>query len=89
MEIDIRHIAKLARLNITDEELPRFEKEMADIVGMVENLPDLPDSGALIDPDHPMTMRQDEAENTFRRDELLKNAPQVQAGCVVVPRIVE
>ena len=46
-------------------------------------------SGALIDPDHPMTMRQDEAENTFRRDELLKNAPQVQAGCVVVPRIVE
>ena len=52
MEIDIRHIAKLARLKITDEELPRFEKEMADIVGMVENLPDLPDSGALIDPDH-------------------------------------
>lgn len=89
MEIDIRHIAKLARLKITDEELPRFEKEMADIVGMVENLPDLPDSGALIDPDYPMTMRQDKAENTFRRDELLKNAPQVQAGCVVVPRIVE
>ena len=57
--------------------------------GLPATLPALPASGALIDPDHPMTMRQDKAENTFRRDELLKNAPQVQAGCVVVPRIVE
>ena len=89
MDFDILHIATLSRLKIDPREEEKFANEMANIIQMVEHLPDIQGDGTLIDPDHPMTMRKDEVEPSFRRDELLKNAPQVQAGCVVVPKVME
>lgn len=89
MNIDIRHIAKLARLEITDGELSQFETEMQSIVNMVEDLPDISDE---LKPDEntPMVLREDVSEdNKFTRDELMKNAPSVKAGCLVVPKTVE
>lgn len=89
MNIDIRHIAKLARLEITDDELGQFEEQMRNIVGMVENLPDISDE---LKPDEntPMILRSDVAEtDKFTRQELMKNAPAVKAGCLVVPKTVE
>lgn len=89
MNIDIKHIAKLARLKIDDEKQEKFEKEMQLIVNMVENLPDINDE-LVLDIENPMTLREDIAvTNKFSRDELMKNAPQVQAGCLVVPKTVE
>ena len=87
--MDIKRLAKLARLEIEEGQIAGFEKDMANILGMVENLPEMTDSGALIDPENPMKLREDVCEQNYRRDELLKNAPQTQAGCVVVPRVVE
>lgn len=89
MEIDIKKLAKLSRLEIEESQIASFEKEMKGIIKMVENLPEISDSGSLIDPSTPMKLREDVSENHYRRDELLKNAPQTQAGCVVVPRVVE
>lgn len=89
MNIDIKHIAKLARLKIDDEKQAKFEKEMQSIVNMVENLPDINDE-LVLDTENPMTLREDIAvTNKFTRAELMKNAPQVQAGCLVVPKTVE
>ena len=89
MEMDLKRLAKLSKLRFTEEEEKKFQGEMEKIVEMVEKLPDLDASGPLIDPNSPMEMRKDVAEKKFNRDELLKNAPQVQAGCVVVPKVVE
>lgn len=89
MEIDIKRLAKLARLKIDESRMAGFEKDMKGIVAMVEHLPEISDSGALIDPSAPMELREDVSESKYRRDDLLKNAPQTQAGCVVVPRVVE
>ena len=89
MKIDIPHLAKLPRLTFSPEEEAKFEKEMERIVEMVERLPDLDASGALIDPDHPMELRKDQAVDRTNRAELLQNAPEVQAGCVVVPKVVD
>lgn len=89
MKIDIKHIAKLSRLQVNDNEAAKFEQEMENIVAMIENLPQLSDTGALIDVNNPMILRKDCSESHFRRDELLKNAPQTKAGCVVVPKVVE
>ena len=89
MNIDIKHIAKLARLRIEDDQLDKFESEMQNIVGMVEKLPDIQDEMTL-DPDNPMILRKDVAvQDKFTRQELMQNAPQVQAGCLVVPKTVE
>ena len=84
MNIDIKHIAKLARLRIEDDQLDKFESEMQNIVGMVEKLPDIQDEMTL-DPDNPMILRKDVAvQDKFTRQELMQNAPQVKAGCLVV-----
>ena len=89
MNIDIKHIAKLARLRIEDDQLDKFESEMENIVGMVEKLPDIQDEMTL-DHDNPMILRQDVAvQDKFTRQELMQNAPQVKAGCLVVPKTVE
>lgn len=89
MKIDIMHIAKLARLKIGADEAEKFERQMQDIIGMVEQIPELADDYADVDPAHPMELRRDEIRPSTKREELLKNAPQVQAGCVVVPKTVE
>ena len=89
MNIDIKHIAKLARLRIEDDQLDKFESEMENIVGLVEKLPDIQDEMTL-DPDNPMILRKDVAvQDKFTRQELMQNAPQVKAGCLVVPKTVE
>ena len=89
MNIDIKHIAKLARLRIEDDQLDKFESEMQNIEGMVEKLPDIQDKMTL-DPDNPMILRKDVAvQDKFTRQELIQNAPQVKAGCLVVPKTVE
>lgn len=89
MDIDIRHIAKLSRLKISDDEFAKFENEMKGIVDMVNTLPQLGEDLA-IDENNVMQLREDKAETgKFSRDELFSNAPQVKAGCLVVPKTVE
>ena len=90
MSIDVQHLAKLARLRIEDDKLAKFEKDMESIVSMVEQLPDVSGDAWGLDPNHPMKLRCDvEGTDKLSRDELLSNAPQMQAGCVVVPKTVE
>ena len=89
MNIDSKHIAKLARLRLEDDPLDKFEPVMENIVGMVEKLPDIQDEMTL-DPDNPMILRKDVAvQDKFTRQELMHNAPLVKAGCLVVPKTVE
>ena len=88
MKIDIAHIAKLSRLHIEPEKMDKFEKDMA-AIDMVDRLPDVEDELTL-DAAHPMKLREDVAvEHKFRREEMLANAPEVQSGCLVVPKTVE
>lgn len=89
MNIDIRHIAKLSRLKIEDSELLGYQKEMSDMIAMVESMPDIQDE-LTVDPDNAMTLRTDEiSDKKIPRDEILKNAPKTVAGCVVVPKTVD
>ncbi len=89
MKVDIKHLAKLARLNTTEEEEQRFEGQMQNIIEMIEKLPSLSSNDTLVDPTNPMKCREDISHNEYKRDDILRNAPQVQAGCVVVPKVIE
>ena len=60
MKIDIAHIAKLSRLQISPDKLEKFETDMAAIVDMVDRLPDVEDELTL-DAEHPMKLREDVA----------------------------
>lgn len=89
MNIDVKHLARLSRLRISEDEEPKFAEQMQNILSMVENLPALTSEDKLVDPDQPMRLRKDEVLPGLKREDMLKNAPQVQAGCVVVPKIIE
>lgn len=89
MNIDINHVAKLSRLRIEDDKLEEFEKQMQNIVNMVERMPDIEDE-LVLDESNTMILREDKAvTDKFTRQELMANAPQVKAGCLVVPKTVE
>ena len=87
MKIDVKRLAKLSRLEISESQIAGFEKDMEGIIQMVENLPEISDTGSLIDPETPMKMREDVSENKYRRDDLLKNAPQIQAAALLSPAL--
>lgn len=89
MNIDIKHIAKLSRLHVDENDIAKFEAQMQNIVNMVEQLPDIDDE-MVLDANNPMKLREDKAvTNKFSRQELMQNAPKVKAGCLVVPKTVE
>jgi aspartyl-tRNA(Asn)/glutamyl-tRNA(Gln) amidotransferase subunit C len=88
----VRRIARLARLAITEEEAGRLEKELSGILDWVAQLDEIDTSSV-----EPMTrvaamtmkMRKDEVTDGFCAADILKNAPQVDGGYFVVPKIVE
>ena len=89
MEIEVRHIAKLAKLEIPEDQIPKMEQELSSIVSMVEKLPELVSKESLLDRENTMELRPDVVRPSFARDEMLKNAPDTAAGCLMVPKVVE
>lgn len=88
-EIDIEKIARLSKLTIEPQKRDMFLTQMKNIIGMVENLPDSGEGSIGVDESRPMRLRKDEIGPSLTRGQVLMNAPQKQAGCVVVPKTVE
>ena len=86
MKIDIQHLAKLASLRVSEEETLRLEEQMSKIAEMASNLPELGDLQISMQPMH---LREDVVLNSYDQNELLKNAPQTENGCFVVPKVIE
>lgn len=89
MKIDVGYIAKLSRIRLEADEMVKFEKDMIEIIKMVENLPDL-DNIENNNFSEKMKLRSDEVmERKFKREQLLENGPETEKGCFIVPRSFE
>ncbi len=91
-EKDVEHVADLARMYITDEEKKALESELSAIIDFADKLSEADTDG--IEPAaHAIhiqnVFRKDEIIPSYKREELIENAPDKQAGCFAVPRIVE
>jgi aspartyl-tRNA(Asn)/glutamyl-tRNA(Gln) amidotransferase subunit C len=87
----VLNVAKLSRLELTEEEVEIFSKQLGDIIGFVEKLNELdtenvPPFYELINTETPM--REDIPEESLSNEEALKNAPQKDKGFFVVPRVI-
>ena len=95
MSVDInqvRHIAKLARIAMSDEELARLEPELNNILGWIEQLGEVDTEG--VEPltaviDQKLRLREDVVNDGDCRDEVLANAPEAQHGFFAVPKVIE
>jgi aspartyl-tRNA(Asn)/glutamyl-tRNA(Gln) amidotransferase subunit C len=88
----VRHIAKLARIAMSDEELARLLPELNNILGWVEQLGQVNTDG--VDPltaviDQKLRLRDDVVNDGNIRDEILMNAPDAQHGFFAVPKVIE
>ncbi|MBF0164609.1 MAG: Asp-tRNA(Asn)/Glu-tRNA(Gln) amidotransferase subunit GatC [Magnetococcales bacterium] len=91
-EQTIRHVATLARLQISDAEIQTYTDQLSRILGLMEQLRAIPTDG-VAPMSHAVEMsipeREDRVENGDRRDAMLANAPDAEEGCFRVPKIIE
>jgi aspartyl-tRNA(Asn)/glutamyl-tRNA(Gln) amidotransferase subunit C len=88
----VRHIARLARIAMSDEEIARLAPELNNILGWVEQLGEVNTDG--IEPlatviDQKLRLRHDAVTDGDIRDDVLANAPEAQHGFFAVPKVIE
>ena len=88
----VRHIAKLARIAMSDAEVEAMVPEFNNILGWVEQLAEVDTDGV-----EPLTavianelrLRDDIVDDGDCRAAVLKNAPDAQHGFFAVPKVIE
>ena len=88
---EVEHIAKLARLQLTDEEIQRFQVELGKIIEYFDQLKKLDTENV-----PPMThavpienvLREDKVESSLSAQEALQNAPEKKNSYFQVPKVV-
>ena len=88
----VRHIAKLARIGMSDAEIEALVPELNNILGWVEQLAEVNTDG--VEPltaviDQQLRLREDVVNDGDIRDEVLANAPEAQHGFFAVPKVIE
>ncbi|PLS17004.1 Asp-tRNA(Asn)/Glu-tRNA(Gln) amidotransferase GatCAB subunit C [Bacillus sp. M6-12] len=88
----VKHVAHLARLAVTEEEAEKFTQQLDAIISFAEQLNEL-DTDNVEPTSHVLNMknvlREDKAKEGLPIEEVLKNAPDSKDGYVRVPSILE
>jgi len=89
---EVRHIAQLARLSLTDEEEALYQEQLSAILEHFEqlqalNTKDIPPTATALPVRN--VMREDEVEQAHEREDLLANAPDEEDGCFKVPAVLD
>ena len=89
---DVAHVARLARLELTEEELERFTGQLAAVLEHAADVESL-DTAGVPPTAHPLplqnVLRADEPVPSLDRDEVLAMAPEAEDGRFRVPRILD
>lgn len=88
---DVRHVARLARLDVTDEEVELFAGQLGAVLEHASDISAL-DTGGVAPTAHPLplvnVLREDEVVPGLDREEVLAMAPAAEDGRFRVPRIL-
>ncbi len=87
---DVEHVAKLARLELTEEEKELYTKQLGDVLKYVDQMNEVDTSN--IEPmshaiDFVNVMREDKVIYEQDKEQLMSNAPEEENGFFKVPRI--
>ncbi|HJA73300.1 MAG TPA: Asp-tRNA(Asn)/Glu-tRNA(Gln) amidotransferase subunit GatC [Candidatus Limosilactobacillus faecipullorum] len=87
-----KHVAELAKLSFTDEELDQFVPQLEDTMHLFDDLQKMDTTG--VEPMYSPTqevnvMREDVAVPSGQKDALLANAPETDKGLIKVPAIID
>ena len=89
---DVRNIAQLARLQISDSEVGQLTTDLSNILALAEQMKAV-DTSNVTPMAHPMDatqrLRDDEVTETNQRDKFQSIAPDVENGFYRVPKVIE
>ncbi|MCB1021220.1 MAG: Asp-tRNA(Asn)/Glu-tRNA(Gln) amidotransferase subunit GatC [Acidobacteria bacterium] len=94
-EKEVRYIADLANVSLSDDEVSAYQHDLEEILTYVEKLGELdtegvqPMSHVLFEGAEQAALRQDALEPSFEREEALDNAPLAGSGHFKVPLVIE
>lgn len=89
----IKHVAKLSRLEFDDENIEDFTLKFESVINYVEKLKSVDTTG--VEPtSHPHSdiknvMREDKVEKSLDREEIMKNAPESENGYIKVDKVID
>lgn len=91
-EFDVRYAAQLARLNLSEEEIARFQTQLSQVLEYAEKLKQVDISG--VEPTAHTNaifnvLRPDEERDWFTPEEALANAPRQANDLFVVTKVVD
>ena len=86
----VKHVAKLARLELTESEIDKYSKQLGSIIKYVEQMNEVDTTNVEPMP-HPIpvynVMRDDVVKYEQTKDEMMMNAPYEEDGFFRVPKI--
>jgi len=89
---DVEKIAHLARLAISEKDVPAYAKNLSSILELVEQM-SAADTDDVIPMAHPLDavqrLREDKVTETDQRDHFQAAAPNVEDGLYLVPKVIE
>ena len=87
---DVEHVAKLARLELTEEEKEKFTRQLGDVLKYVDHMNEV-DTASFEPLSHPIdfvnVMRDDVVHYEQTKEQLMANAPDEENGFFKVPKI--
>jgi len=94
-EDDVRYVADLANLRLSDEEIHRMSHDLGEILTYMDQLNELdtsnvePMAQVLFEADETATLREDIPHTPLSNRDALANAPASGSGYFKVPRVIE
>ena len=89
---EVKKIAKLAALNVSDEDIQSYANNLSNILGLVEQMNEV-DTTGVTPMSHPFDavqrLREDVVTDLNRREEFLEIAPETKDGLYLVPKVIE
>ena len=91
--IDLKQVARLARLHLNEDELRFLATQVAQILGFVEKLNDVKGLENVQPTSHPLSLanvfREDKTSPSLSIEAFLKHSPQSKGRFFQVPKIIE
>jgi aspartyl-tRNA(Asn)/glutamyl-tRNA(Gln) amidotransferase subunit C len=94
-EKEVRYVADLANLRLSDEEVPRMSHDLGQILTYIEQLNSLdtsnvePMAQVLFDADETATLREDIPHTSLSNQDALANSQLTGAGYYKVPKVID
>ena len=89
---ELKHIASISRINITEDKLDSYVEAISNVLDVANKIKEV-NTDNIKETTHisenTNVFRKDEIKPSYSRDEILKNAPTKESGCISLPKVVE